>query len=171
MLTPGNRKLGGRRIRGFGLPSGTSEVCSGLSAVCQAHCYAAAYERYRPAAAAAYRRNLTRSRRRDFVLRMRTFLIAHAVRVVRVHIGSDFYSPAYARKWLQIVSRSPRVRFYFYTRAWRVPTIRTVIEELAARRRFDAGCRPGPLGNFRILLSADLNREPPRGAAHPLRRG
>src|SRR4051812_42457869 len=28
-----------------------------------------------------------------------------------------------------------------------------------------------PLGTFWGLLSADLNREPPRGAAHPLRRG
>jgi hypothetical protein len=132
MLTPGNRKLGGRRIWGFGLPSGTPDVCPGLSATCQTHCYAVAYERYRPAVASAYRRNLARSHRRNFVLRVRAFLIAHAVRVVRVHIGGDFYSPTYARKWLQIMQRSPRVRFYFYTRAWRVPAIRTVIEEMAA---------------------------------------
>ena len=51
MLTPGNRKLGGRRIWGFGLPSGTPDVCPGMSATCRAHCYAVAVERYRPAAA------------------------------------------------------------------------------------------------------------------------
>ena len=56
MLTPGNRKLGGRRIWGFGLPSGTPDVCPGMSAACRAHCYAATVERYRPAAATAYRR-------------------------------------------------------------------------------------------------------------------
>lgn len=131
MLTPGNRKLGGRRIWGFGLPSGTLDLCPGMSATCQTHCYAVAFERYRPAAAAAYRRNLARSRRRDFVLRLRAFLIAHSVSVVRVHIGGDFFSAEYARKWFLIVQRSPRVRFYFYTRVWRVPAIRAVVEEMA----------------------------------------
>lgn len=132
MLTPGNRKLGGRRIWGFGLPSGTPGACPGMSATCRAHCYAAAVERYRPAAAAAYRRNRTRSRRRDFVVRLRAFLIAHAVAVVRVHTGGDFYSRGYARKWLRIMRRSPRVTFYFYTRSWRVPAVRAVIEQMAA---------------------------------------
>ena len=132
MLTPGNHKLGGRRIWGFGLPSGTPDVCPGMSATCQTHCYAVAFQRYRPAATAAYRRNLTRSRRRDFVIRLRAFLIAHAVTIVRVHVGGDFYSPGYARKWLRIMRRSPRVRFYFYTRSWRVPAIRAEIERMAA---------------------------------------
>ena len=132
MLTPGNRKLGGRRIWGFGLPSGTLDVCPGMSAVCHAHCYASAVERYRPNAAAAYQRNLVRSRRRDFVVRLRAFLIAHAVAVVRVHTGGDFYSRGYARKWLRVMRRSPRVTFYFYTRSWRIPTIRPVIERMAA---------------------------------------
>lgn len=132
MLTPGNRKLGGRRIWGFGLPSGTPAVCPGLSAACQTHCYAAALEGYRPAAAAAYRRNLARSRRPDFVVRLRAFLVAHAVAVVRVHTGGDFYGRGYARKWLRVMRRSPRVTFYFYTRSWRVPAIRPVIEEMAA---------------------------------------
>ena len=131
MLTPGNRKLGGRRIWGFGLPSGTPDVCPGMSAVCQTHCYAVAVERYRPTAAAAYRRNLARSRRRDFVVRLRAFLIAHAVAVVRVHTGGDFYRRGYARKWLRVMGRSPRVTFYFYTRSWRVPAIRSVIEQMA----------------------------------------
>jgi hypothetical protein len=31
--------------------------------------------------------------------------------------------------------------------------------------------RPTAAWHFWGLLSADLNREPPRGAAHPLRRG
>ena len=131
MLTPGNRKLGGRRIWGFGLPSGTTDVCPGMSAACGAHCYAAAVERYRPAAAAAYRRNLARTRRRDFAVRLRAFLIAHAVAVVRVHTGGDFFSRRYACKWFRVMRRSPRVTFYFYTRSWRVPAVRPVIERMA----------------------------------------
>ena len=131
MLTPGNRKLGGRRIWGFGLPSGTPDTCPGMSATCRAHCYAVAVERYRPAAAGAYRRNLARTRRRDFVVRLRALLIAHAVAVVRVHTGGDFYSRGYARKWLRVMCRAPRVTFYFYTRSWRVPAVRAVIEQMA----------------------------------------
>lgn len=132
MLTPGNLKLGGRRIWGFALPSGTPDVCPGLSPTCSTHCYARALEGHRPAAAAKYRRNLRASRRRDFVRRVVAFLLAHRVRVVRVHVGGDFYSARYARKWLAVMRRSPRVVFYFYTRSWRVPAIRAVIDQMSA---------------------------------------
>lgn len=132
MLTAGNRKLGGHLIWGFGLPSGTPDVCPGMSPVCRADCYAAAVERYRATAAARYRANLALSRRRGFVRRVRAFLTAHAVRVVRVHTGGDFYSVRYARKWLEIVRRSPRTKFYFYSRSWRVPAVKEVIDRMAA---------------------------------------
>ncbi|MBA4191838.1 MAG: hypothetical protein C0467_27985 [Planctomycetaceae bacterium] len=131
MLTPGNHKLGRSLIWGFGLPSGSPATCPGLSDACRTDCYAIAVARFRPAAAALYDRNLRRSRRRDFVRRVRAHLVAHRVRVVRVHTGGDFYSPRYARQWLQIICRSPRVRFYFYTRSWRVPAIKTVIDQMA----------------------------------------
>ena len=62
---------------------------------------------------------------------MRAFLVAHAVAVVRVHVGGDFYSRAYARKWLRVMRRSPRVRFFFYTRSWRVCAIKAVIDRMA----------------------------------------
>ncbi len=149
MLTPGNHKLGGRLIWGFGLPSGNPDTCPGLSIACQSHCYAIAVERYRPAAAARYRANLILSRRRDFVRRVRAHLIAHGVRVVRVHTGGDFYSVRYARKWLAIMRRSPRVRFYFYTRSWRVSAIKTVIDQMAA------------LPNCRAWYSADVDTGAP----------
>lgn len=132
MLTPGNLKLGGRRIWGFALPSGTPDVCPGLSPTCSTHCYAVALERYRPAVVAKYRRNLRASRRRNFVCRIVAFLIAHRVRVVRIHTAGDFYSARYARKWLAIARRSPRSVFYFYTRSWRLPAIKTVIDRMGA---------------------------------------
>jgi hypothetical protein len=131
MLTPGNHKLGGRRIWGFTLPSGDPDVCPGMSDTCRANCYAAALERYRPAAAAAYRRNLALSCSRAFATRVRAFLVAHAVAVVRVHVGGDFYSRAYARKWLRIMRHSSRVRFFFYSRSWRHPRIKAVIDRMA----------------------------------------
>lgn len=103
MLTVGNRKLGGRLIWSFSLPSGLTAACPGASPACLAHCYARAFERYRPAAVERYRRNLALSRRRDFARRVRAFLIAHAVKVVRVHVGGDFYSDDYASKWLHVI--------------------------------------------------------------------
>jgi hypothetical protein len=131
MLTPGNHKLGRWLIWGFGLPSGSPDSCPGLTDACRSDCYAVSVERYRPAAAALYRRNLRRSRRRDFVRRVRAFLVLHRVRVVRVHTGGDFYSPRYARKWLRVMRRCPRVRFFCYTRSWRVPAIKAVIDRMA----------------------------------------
>lgn len=133
MLTPGNLKLGGRRIWGFALPSGTPDVCPGMSPTCSSQCYAVAVERYRPAVVAKYRRNLRASRRRDFVRRVVAFLIAHRVRVVRIHTAGDFYSTCYARKWLAVVRRSPRATFYFYSRSWRIPAIKAVIDRMSAR--------------------------------------
>jgi len=132
MLTRGNLKLGRHRIWSFSLPSGTSETCPGMTPTCAQHCYAVAMERYRPTAAAKYQRNLVLTRRRDFARRVRAFLIAHAIRIVRVHVAGDFFSRRYACTWLRIMQRSPRVRFYFYTRSWRVPSIRMVIERMAA---------------------------------------
>ncbi len=133
MLTPGNLKLGGRRIWGFALPSGRPDLCPGMSATCRAHCYAVALERYRPAAAARYRRNLLASHRRDFTRQIIAFLVAHRVQVVRIHTGGEFYSVKYARKWLRVIRRSQRVRFFFYSRCWRIPAIKAVIDRMAGQ--------------------------------------
>jgi hypothetical protein len=151
MLTPGNHKLGRSLIWGFGLPSGTPDTCPGLTDACRSDCYAVAVERYRPTAAARYRANLRLSRRLDFARRVRAFLVAHAVRVVRVHVGGDFYSAAYAGKWLRVMRKSPRVLFYFYTRSWRVPEVRRVIDRMAA------------LPNCRAWYSADRDTGLPPG--------
>lgn len=116
------------RIWGFALPSGTPDVCPGMSSTCSTHCYAVAVERYRPAVVARYRRA---SRRRDFVRRVVAFLIAHRVRIVRIHVGGDFFTARYARKWLAIMRRSPRVAFYFYARSWRCTEIRPAIDQMS----------------------------------------
>lgn len=131
MLTRGNKKLGRRHIWGFTLPSGTDAVCPGRSEICSRHCYARRLEKIRPKAHKAYRRNLLQTYRKDFVRRVYHFLRAFRVRIVRIHVGGDFYSEEYARKWLRIMMKSPWTRFYFYTRSWRVPSIRAVLEAMA----------------------------------------
>jgi hypothetical protein len=70
-------------------------------------------------------------------------LVAYHIRVVRIHTGGEFYSAAYAQKWFEIARRARRVRFFTYTRAWRVPAIKAVIDALAS------------LPNGRVWYSAD----------------
>lgn len=132
MLTQGNHKLGGRLIWSFSLPSGRLDICTGMSRLCHQHCYARRLERIRPAMLARYEANYRLSLAPDFARRIRAFLVWRGVAVVRLHVGGDFYSPDYVRKWLRVMRRLPDVRFYFYTRSWRDEAIRPVLERMAA---------------------------------------
>jgi hypothetical protein len=151
MLSPGNTKLGrGRRIWTFSLPSRTS--CPGRSPLCARQCYAYRIERRPPSVRRRYQRNRRLSRRPDFVARVAAFLVRRQVHVVRLHVSGDFPSPAYARKWLAVMRRLPGVRFYFYTRSWRVPSIRRVLAAMAwlpnVRAWFSAGRQTGVPGRL-----------------------
>jgi Gene product 88 len=155
MLTPGNKKLGDKLIWSFGLPSGRPDVCLGLSAACRAHCYARRVEAIRPSVRARYAENLRLSRLPDFEQRLYYDIVLNRVAVVRVHSGGDFYSATYARKWLRVLRRLPRVRFFLYTRCWRDDAVRPVLERMARRR------------NCRVWYSCDREtglpaRVPPR---------
>lgn len=143
MLTPGNRKLGGELIWGFGLPSGTAEVCQGMTSTCQSHCYARRYEQYRKQAAAKYQRNLELSKLADFAQRMRYFILNEDIQVVRIHTGGDFYSERYAQQWLQVIEWLPDVSFFTYTRCWRITALRQTLEQLV------------PYPNMRLWYSCD----------------
>lgn len=143
MLTPGNRKLGSDLIWGFGLPSGIEEVCVGMTPTCRMHCYAIRFSQYRATAHAKYQRNLDLSRMPDFAQRMRYFIVNEGIRVVRQHTGGDYYCVPYARKWLQVIRWLPHVQFYTYTRSWRIPGIKRVIDQMAE------------LPNVRIWFSCD----------------
>jgi hypothetical protein len=131
MLTRGNQKLGDQLIWSFSLPSGRPEICTGMTALCRRHCYARRLEQFRPSFRARCERNRRLSRTPSFARRVRAFLIAHAVAVVRLHVGGDFDSARYARAWLRVMKKSPKVRFFFYTRAWRDESIRPVLERMA----------------------------------------
>jgi hypothetical protein len=98
VLTPGNTKLGpGRLIWGFGLPS--RATCPGRTASCAGPCSSASLEARRPALRRRYQRNLELSRWRDFARLVLAFLILHDVRVVRIHVGGDYYGRLFA-SWL-----------------------------------------------------------------------
>jgi hypothetical protein len=142
MLSPGNGKLGpGRRIWSFSLPS--RRTCPGRSEACVGPCYAYQLERWRSSVRRRYSKNLVLSRRRDFVSKVVAFIARRQIGVVRVHVGGDFYSTAYAGKWLEVMRGLPAVRFYFYSRSWRVPAVRRVFARMAR------------LANVRVWFSCD----------------
>jgi hypothetical protein len=131
LLQLGNSKLG-RAIHVWSIPA--LETCPGSTDVCRGLCYAL---RHRFRFDSVKRRldwNLTQSLRDDFVERMAAEIRASGVLVLRLHVAGDFYDADYTRKWIAIVKRSPRVRFYGYTRSWRVPAIVPALEELAKCR-------------------------------------
>jgi hypothetical protein len=129
LLQQGNSKLG-RAIFAWSVPA--IETCPGASALCRAHCYALK-SRFRFAKVKAHLAwCLDQSRRDDFVERMCHEIRSNGVLVLRVHVAGDFGSVEYAEKWLAIMKRCPRVRFYLYSRSWRVPAIAKVLEKMAA---------------------------------------
>ena len=102
-----------------------------MTPTCRRVCYAVRLQGFRPQAASLYRRNLKLTKRKDFVNRVRAFIIVQGIRVVRIHTGGEFHGERYARKWGRIIAKSPKVKFFTYTRAWRDPVIRTELEALA----------------------------------------
>jgi hypothetical protein len=134
MLSQGNRKLGSQLIWSFGLPSGQPHVCPGMTPLCRRHCYALRLERIRPSVHRRYQDNFDLTQRVDFEQRLLHFIVAHAITLVRIHSGGDFYSPEYAGKWLRIMTRLPQVRFFCYSRAWREPATGAVLEQMAEQK-------------------------------------
>jgi hypothetical protein len=100
-------------------------------------------QQFRPQAIRLYQRNLELSQRKGFVRRVRAFLISQGIRVVRIHTGGEFYSQKYLKKWIRIITRSPRVRFFTYTRVWRIPAVHDALLLLAK------------LPNLQLWYSAD----------------
>jgi len=129
LLQQGNSKLG-RAIHVWSIPA--VDTCPGSTVICRSLCYAT---RHRFRFDSVKRRlawNLRQSRRSDFVERMITEIRSSGVLVLRVHVAGDFYDAEYVRKWLAIIKRSPRARFYSYSRSWRIASIASALEELAA---------------------------------------
>lgn len=131
LLQLGNAKLG-RAIHVWSIPA--VDACPGSTAVCRNLCYATRH-RFR---FDSVKRRLAWNRRQcdreDFVDRMVAEIRSSGVLVLRIHVAGDFYDADYVRKWSAIVKRSPRVRFYGYTRSWRIAALALALEELAACR-------------------------------------
>lgn len=129
LLTQGNGKVG-ESIHLWSIPA--VETCPGRSPVCERFCYARQGRFLFPAVEERLRWNYEQSLLDTFAERMAKEVKRKGCLVVRVHCSGDFYSAAYAEKWLGVMRRCPKARFYFYTRSWRVPEVAPVLEEMAA---------------------------------------
>lgn len=147
LLAMGNGKLG-RSICHFDLPA--VSTCPGRSAVCERVCYARRHWFRSGAIRRRLRWCLHQSRQANFVERVVDEAHRLGAIVVRIHVSGDFYDAGYAFKWLEVTRRLPRVRFYCYTRSWRVESIAPVLGQLAL------------LDNCRVWYSADADTGHPK---------
>lgn len=142
-LSAGNSKLG-KGIYSFSLPP--KETCAGSTEACRQICYAGKSYRLYPSVRRVYARNLelTSDQIESQILKPNS--------VVRLHVSGDFKSPEYIHAWRRLAKANPSVRFYAYTRAWRVPSLLPSLEALRS------------LPNVQILASVDEDTGmPPKG--------
>lgn len=137
----GNPKLG-RRVPNFstimGLPS-EGGTCPGASDWCRANCYAKRPARQYTNVRARWTENADAVR-----AGMMPVIPANAT-VYRVHVSGDFYDAAYVHAWRFLAESRPEVKFWAYTRSWRVHGLRKALEKLRA------------LPNFELFASTDLS--------------
>jgi hypothetical protein len=128
LLVRGNEKLS-PGVHHFDVPP--IRTCPGRSKLCQKHCYATKGRYVFPQVIERLEWNYAQSKRSDFVDLMVDELYRKGVLLMRWHCAGDIYSPAYARKMLEVIGRSPHCTFWFYTRSWRIPTIFPLLKAIS----------------------------------------
>lgn len=142
LLSQGTDKLG-RTIYGWSVPAITT--CPGRTSTCSRLCYATHGRFVTHKVQQLMQWRLQQCKKPEFVASMVDELFRRGILVCRVHVAGDFFSPAYTAKWIEIVSKSPNVKFFGYTRSWRVAKIEPYLRALAA------------LENMKLWYSADID--------------
>lgn len=113
-----NLKLG-PLIHSWSLPAGKEFSCPGETTLCGSRCYAKRGHFNQRTTRELHQANWLLAHKPEFGGWMRKLLRDRGVRVCRIHVSGDFFDLAYIRHWQFIVSTSPRVQFFAYTRSWR----------------------------------------------------
>ena len=144
LLVRGNKKLS-QGIFHFDIPAG--RTCPGKSRLCSAKCYAQKSRYAFPQVIERLAWNHEQSKLATFADRMVDELYRKGVLLMRWHCAGDVYSPTYARKMLEVMSRSDHTTFWFYTRSWRVETIFPLLKAISflpnCKVWFSADCETG----------------------------
>ena len=116
----GNSKLG-PGVYTYSKPAGREHSCPGSTDHCERVCYAKRMTE-NPWLEHLYAEN---QRRGDILPEL-----PRDARLVRGHVSGDFDSELYVRSWIALVYERPDVRFWFYTRSWRVSELLPALEVL-----------------------------------------
>jgi len=136
-ITPSQRERGYGRYSAHG-------TCPGATEECQAICYAA-----RPVTEDGIVFQMwDRNSQTEEVPP-----IPDDCTLLRIHVSGDFTSNQYIRSWIRRLEERPDVTAWAYTRSWRVPELRAMLELLRA------------LPNFTLFASMDRSTQevPPSG--------
>jgi len=159
---PRNVKLG-HLIHSWSVPCGKLWSCVGESRLCRGCCYAKRGHFNQRVVKRSHLRNFDFSKTAAFVAWMIASLLATFARVMRIHVGGDFYDAEYINKWYSIASALPDVQFFAYTRSWRQEDLLPELIRLAALPNFqmwwsiDRETGPAPLirGVRRAYMAID----------------
>lgn len=123
----GNEKLG--KVKTFSLPAKIS--CPGKTKECEKICYVKYLARF-SGVFPAYRKNfdVVRKNRASFVQQMIERIGRSKSKNFRIHVSGDFFSSSYVWDWIKIAKALPDVRFWTYTRSWKIKKIRDQIYKL-----------------------------------------
>lgn len=113
----GNLKIGANVVTYSKLAVNT---CPGASEWCKQHCYA---QRITGHVKDVYVNNTCLGC-------LIPYELPEGTKLVRIHVSGDFDTASYIQAWIDLVKRYPQVRFWGYTRSWRIPELRPHLEEL-----------------------------------------
>lgn len=114
-----NTKLG-RGVAAFSLPA--VSTCPGRTKLCESICYATDGFFNMPNVKNSLLKSYQESKTDDFADRVVAELSRKRTLVaVRIHPSGDFYDIEYVQKWISIARRMPNIKFWAYTRSWRIP--------------------------------------------------
>lgn len=126
-LSPGNTKLG--HIPNFSITA--IKTCPGHTNFCVKKCYGRKFEYLRKNCKSAYQLNHEISKKSNFHDLMIKEINNINTKYFRIHgVSGDFYSSNYIKQWIKIVSSLPNVKFYSYTRSYRIIKLLPYLEEL-----------------------------------------
>lgn len=106
-------------IFNFGIPAykaADGRFTCPMAKDCVKGCYAQQGAYALPGVKAAYEKRYALTKSLDFVATLDAEIKKRGIRFIRVHDSGDFYSTAYAMRWLALARLNPRVKFYAYTK-------------------------------------------------------
>jgi hypothetical protein len=125
----------GESARSFGLPLAAT-CCNGcgIATACRHGCYVPKTQEGRDGIGKRYEKNFQIAQRSDFDILMTGAIQKSGIRFIKLHVSGDFFSVAYIRAWIKVVTRCSHIWYWIYTRAWRVAEFLPALADLAACR-------------------------------------